>query len=101
MWPSPPSVSKIKKLENEVRYPLFDRLGRKVVLTDVGKMLLPRARTILGELQDIRLEMQIGIQEGHGTFAVGFIPTVAPFVLPAVIRRFSREFPEATLEVHD
>jgi LysR family hydrogen peroxide-inducible transcriptional activator len=97
-----PSLSQqIKKLENEVGYPLFDRLGRKVVLTDVGKMLLPRARTILGELQDIRVDMQIGIQEGHGTLAVGFIPTVAPFVLPAVIRRFSREFPEATLEVHE
>jgi LysR family hydrogen peroxide-inducible transcriptional activator len=97
-----PSLSQqIKKLENEVGFPLFDRLGRKVVLTDVGKMLLPRARTILGELQDIRVDMQIGIQEGHGTLAVGFIPTVAPFVLPAVIRRFSREFPEATLEVHE
>ena len=49
-----PSLSQqIKKLENEVGFPLFDRLGRKVVLTDVGKMLLPRARTILGELQDI------------------------------------------------
>lgn len=64
-------------------------------------MLLPRARTILGELQDIRAEMQTGIQEGHGSLAVGFIPTVAPFVLPAVIRRFSREFPEATLEVNE
>jgi len=97
-----PSLSQqIKKLENEVGFPLFDRLGRKVVLTDVGKMLLPRARTILGELQDIKVDMQIGIQEGHGTLAVGFIPTVAPFVLPAVIRRFSREFPEAALEVHE
>jgi LysR family hydrogen peroxide-inducible transcriptional activator len=97
-----PSLSQqIKKLENEVGYPLFDRLGRKVVLTDAGKMLLPRARTILGELQDIRVEMQTGIQEGHGTLAVGFIPTVAPFVLPAVIRRFSQEFPNATLEVHE
>jgi LysR family hydrogen peroxide-inducible transcriptional activator len=97
-----PSLSQqIKKLENEVGYLLFDRLGRKVVLTDVGKMLLPRARTILGELQDIRVELQTGIQEGYGTLAVGFIPTVAPFVLPAVIRRFSREYPEATLEVHE
>ena len=97
-----PSLSQqIKKLEKEVGSPLFDRLGRKVVLTDVGKMLLPRARKIPGELQDIRAELQTGIQEGHGTLTVGFIPTVAPFVLPRVIRRFSQEFPEASLEVHE
>ena len=56
---------------------------------------------ILGELQDIKVEMQTEIQEGHGTLTVGFIPTIAPFVLPRVIRRFSQEFPNATLEVHE
>jgi len=81
--------------------PLFDRLGRKVVLTDVGRILLPRARRILEELQEIKVDMQTEIQEGYGTLAVGFIPTVAPFVLPAVIRRFSHEYPEAKLEVHE
>jgi LysR family hydrogen peroxide-inducible transcriptional activator len=97
-----PSLSQqIKKLENEVGSPLFDRLGRRVVLTDAGKMLLPRARTILGELQDIRVEIQTDVQDGHGSLAVGFIPTIAPFVLPGVIHRFSREFPEASLEVHE
>ena len=97
-----PSLSQqIKKLEIEIGNPLFDRLGRRVVLTDAGKMLLPRARAILGELQDIKVDLQTELQEGHGTLTVGFIPTIAPFVLPAVIRRFSREYPEATLEVHE
>ncbi len=97
-----PSLSQqIKKLEYEIGHPLFDRMGRKVVLTDAGRLLLPRARTILGELQDIRGDLQTGLQDGYGTLAVGFIPTVAPFVLPAVIRRFSQEFPDATLEVHE
>lgn len=97
-----PSLSQqIKKLEDEIGQPLFDRLGRKVVLTQTGKMLLPRAINILGELRGIKVDLQTGIQEEQGTLAVGFIPTVAPFVLPAVIRRFSQEFPNATLEVHE
>lgn len=97
-----PSLSQqIKKLEQEIAHPLFDRLGRKVVLTDVGRMLLPRANLILGELQDIKLEMQNEIEAGHGSLTVGFIPTLAPFVLPRVIRRFSQEFPDAALEVHE
>lgn len=97
-----PSLSQqIRKLENEIGQPLFDRLGRKVVLTDIGRLLLPRARTILEELQTIKIDMQSEIEAGHGTLVVGFIPTIAPFVLPTVIRRFSKKFPNATLEVHE
>ena len=97
-----PSLSQqIIKLEQEIGHPLFDRLGRKVVLTDFGERLLPRANAILGELQEIKAEIHTEIQEGYGTLRVGFIPTIAPFVLPRVIHRFSREFPNASLEVHE
>ncbi len=97
-----PSLSQqIMKLEREIGYPLFDRLGRKVVLTDVGRRLLPRAHVILGELQDIKVEMLNDITSSHGKLTVGFIPTIAPFVLPGVIHRFSTEFPQATLEVYE
>jgi LysR family hydrogen peroxide-inducible transcriptional activator len=97
-----PSLSQqIMKLEKEIGSPLFDRLGRKVALTDVGRQLLPRAHAILDELQDIKVGIQAEIQEGYGTLAVGFIPTIAPFVLPRVIRRFSQDYPNATLEVHE
>mgnify|MGYP002713147478 CR=1 FL=1 len=97
-----PSLSQqIKKLEVEIGHLLFDRLGRSVVLTDAGKMLIPKARNILDEMQGIKTEIQSGIQDGQGVLAVGFIPTVSPFVLPSVIRRFSQEFPNALLEVHE
>jgi LysR family hydrogen peroxide-inducible transcriptional activator len=97
-----PSLSQqIIKLEKEIGNPLFDRLRRNVVLTDTGNLLLPRAHTILENIQEIKIEMQTEIQEGYGTLRVGFIPTIAPFVLPRVIRRFSQEFPNTTLEVHE
>ena len=97
-----PSLSQqIIKLEQEIGHPLFDRLGRKVVLTDFGERLLPRANVILGELHEIKAEILTEIQEGSGTLRVGFIPTIAPFVLPRVIHRFSQEFPNASLEVHE
>jgi len=97
-----PSLSQqIKKLEGEIGRPLFDRLGRTVVLTDAGKMLIPKARAILDEVQGIKTEIQADVQDGQGTLAVGFIPTISPFVLPGVIRRFSKEFPNASLEVHE
>lgn len=97
-----PSLSQqIKKLELEIGHPLFDRLGRSVVLTNAGKLLTPRARNILEEIQGIKVSMQSDIQDGQGALSVGFIPTISPFVLPSVIRRFGQDFPNASLEVHE
>ena len=95
-----PSLSQqIMKLEQELGEPLFDRLPRRVVLTEAGRMLLPRANSILSELQDIKQGLNEDIEDGRGVLSVGFIPTIAPFVLPRVIKRFSLDFPLATLTV--
>ena len=97
-----PSLSQqIIKLEHELGTPLFDRLGRKTVLTDAGQALLPRATHILAELQTIRRGLDDEIETGQGTLVVGFIPTIAPFILPTMIQRFSQRFPQATLVVHE
>ena len=47
------------------------------------------------ELQDIKQGLNEDIGDGRGMLSVGFIPTVAPFVLPRVVKRFSQEFPLA------
>ena len=97
-----PSLSQqIQKLEQELGEPLFDRLPRRVVLTDAGRSLLPRAANILAELRDIKQAMQQETDFNHGLLNVGFIPTIAPFVLPRVIQRFSHDFPQAHLVVHE
>lgn len=97
-----PSLSQqIQKLEQELGEPLFDRLPRKVVLTDAGRALLPRAVSILSDLQDIKHTLNQNVDAGHGLLNVGFIPTIAPFVLPRVIKRFSQEFPNARLTVQE
>ena len=97
-----PSLSQqIQKLEQELGEPLFDRLTRRVVLTDAGRNLLPRAASILAELQDIKHSMNQVADSSSGMLTVGFIPTIAPFVLPRVIKRFSQEFPHARLSVHE
>jgi LysR family hydrogen peroxide-inducible transcriptional activator len=97
-----PSLSQqIIKLEQELGDPLFDRLRHRVVLTDTGRNLLPRAITILAELQEIKHSMNQEMDSSRGMLTVGFIPTIAPFVLPRVIKRFGREYPHARLSVHE
>ena len=97
-----PSLSQqIMKLEQELGESLFDRLPRRTVLTEAGRMLLPRANSILAELQDIKHGLNVDVEDGRGVLSVGFIPTIAPFVLPWVIKRFNQDFPLATLSVHE
>lgn len=97
-----PSLSQqIKKLEQEIGQPLFNRSRKGVSLTEAGQLLLPRAHAILAEIQNIRPNLEREVQEGKGKVSVGFIPTVAPFVLPRVIRSFRTLYPGATLAVHE
>ncbi len=97
-----PSLSQqIMKLERELGQQLFDRLGRTVTLTAAGQLLLPRARAILAEVQQIERGLGHEIDEGYGHLAVGFIPTIAPFLLPTVIKRFAASCPHAELVVYE
>ena len=81
-----PSLSQqIKKLEQEVGQPLFDRLPRGVVLTEAGQRLLEYARRVLNELSDAKKRVRDVGDHVSGSVTVGAIPTIAPFVLPAAV----------------
>jgi len=97
-----PSLSQqVQKLELELGEPLFDRMGRTVMLTEAGRALLPRARLILTEVQQIKHTLGKEIKEGYGQLVVGMIPTIAPYLLPGAIRRFSALYPKAELTVYE
>lgn len=97
---SQPSLSQqILKLEDELGARLFDRLGRSVRLTDVGKTFLPRARAVLRELEAARGDVVEREGSVGGTICVGVIPTIAPYFLPAQLTFLSRRFPQASLSV--
>jgi len=97
---SQPSLSQqIRKLEDELGARLFDRLGRTVRLTELGRAFLPHARAVLRELEaatgDV-LERRASI---GGTIRVGVIPTIAPYFLPPLLTAFSRKHRHACITV--
>ena len=82
---SQPSLSQqILNLEEEFGQKLFNRLGRKVVLTEAGRTLQEGARRIIGEVDHTLQELKENTTEGPKV-TVGAIPTVAPFFFPAVM----------------
>ena len=97
---SQPSLSQqILKLEGELGARLFDRLGRSVRLTELGKTFLPRARAVLRELEAAKGDVVERKEFIGGQIAIGVIPTVAPYFLPPLLTDFSRKYPKVQLTV--
>ncbi len=90
---SQPSLSQqIQKLENELGERLFDRTKRNVKLTPAGELFLPRARRILDEVSAAQREATEATGLLRGVLTIGALPTIAPYLLPAVLAKFSTQF---------
>ena len=99
---SQPSLSQqITKLERGLKQRLFDRLGRRVVLTEAGRLLLERATTVLSAVEDAERQMRDAVDLEGGRLAIGAIPTVAPFLLPPALKRFVARHPAVELTIQE
>jgi DNA-binding transcriptional LysR family regulator len=92
LYLSQPAVSmQIKQLESEVEMPLFERMGKKLFLTEAGEELLIYARNIsrqLVELDDVFDDMR-GSEKGRLTIAVA---TTANYFALKLLGEFYRRF---------
>lgn len=97
-----PSLSKqLRVLEQELGVALFDRVGRGIVLTDAGRLLLPYARSILSEVAAARDALQQHHDLRRGRVAIGAPPTVGTRLLPAALAAFNGAYPGVDLELHE
>jgi DNA-binding transcriptional LysR family regulator len=91
----------IRGLEAELGAPLFERSSRGVRLTDVGTVLLRDARPLLAQAARA-VETARRAARGEGAeLRVGFLSSVANYMLPPVVRAFRELYPEVTLHVED
>ena len=97
-----PSLSEqIRKLEEELGAPLFERTSRGVVLTDAGEALLPKARAVLAQA-DIAAETVRMVNDGvAGSLTLGFIDSAALGIVPPLVRRFNAAYPNVRLHLRE
>lgn len=96
-----PAVSKrIQQLENSIRVELFDRIGRRSILTPNGRAFKPHAERILQELRSYRssLSQQQLTPSGNLSFATSH--HVGLHRLPQVLRDFKIRYPRVDLDLH-
>lgn len=87
----------IQKLEAELDVKLFERSSQQVVPTPIGKVVVEQAWKVLNrarKLKDIVAEEKKSLT---GTFRLGILPTIAPYLLPRFFPRLMRE--NSSLEI--
>ncbi|MDR5874525.1 LysR family transcriptional regulator [Vreelandella gomseomensis] len=96
-----PAVSKrIATLEFQVGRPLFDRIGRRIALTEAGSVLLPQARQILFAVEDSR--RALANLSGHvgGRLTLATSHHIGLHRLPPILKDYTQRHPEVELDLH-
>ncbi|NJP52481.1 LysR family transcriptional regulator [Streptomyces sp. SBST2-5] len=91
----------IRNLERELGADLFDRTGRRVVLTEAGRALVPQARALLAGAQAARQAVAAVTGLERGRVAIGTIQTLTSVDLPAELAAFHSAFPGIQVSVRD
>ncbi|MCV3273692.1 hydrogen peroxide-inducible genes activator [Roseobacter sinensis] len=89
----PALSSQIKELEAMLGAPLVERAARQIRLTTLGEEFLVRARKVLSDVEEMSELARLSDGPLTGTLRMGVIPTVAPYLLPAIIQELSRCLP--------
>jgi LysR family transcriptional regulator, hydrogen peroxide-inducible genes activator len=99
---SQPTLSaQIKKLETYLGVQLIERQPRKVTLTETGAKILPLARRIVQESDEIVSMARNEHDPLSGKLKVGLIPTIGPYLLPLVARKLRKQLPRLKLMLYE
>jgi LysR family hydrogen peroxide-inducible transcriptional activator len=95
---SQPTLSaQVKQLEDVLGVQLFERDRRRVLLTAAGAVVVAHARRVLLEIDDMIAAAKQLIEPCSGTFRIGVIPTIAPYLLPDVVPAVRARYPKLQL----
>jgi LysR family transcriptional regulator, transcription activator of glutamate synthase operon len=83
----------IANLEDELTVQLFEKSGRNVKLTPVGKLFLKHTETALKAIDYAKQQIDEYLDPERGTIKIGFPTSLASYFLPTVISAFKEQYP--------
>ncbi|MGW7367860.1 hydrogen peroxide-inducible genes activator [Streptomyces sp. NPDC054841] len=99
---SQPALSgAVSALEEALGVQLLERTTRKVLLSPAGERLAVRAKAVLDAVGELLEEAEAVRAPFTGVLRLGVIPTVAPYLLPTVLRLVHERYPELDIQVHE
>lgn len=97
----PPLSHQIRQLEAELGGELFQRSSRSVRLTDLGEAFLPRARSIVVQMEDAAKEIRARTGLEKGILRVGASGALAYHLLPLLIAEYRNLYPNIDLQIFE
>lgn len=95
----PTLTMQIRKLEQEIDTEIFDRSTSPITLTKEGRIFIEHAMNIMAEVKALYQQIKASTDLVEGTFRLGIIPTVAPYLLPLFLGDFQRKYPNTCLDI--
>ena len=89
----------IQKLEEELDTRIFDRSQQPVCPTPVGILIIEQAQKILVQANRIKNIIEEEKHSLTGTFKLGILPTVAPYLLPRFFPQLMKKYPDLDIRV--
>ena len=91
----------IARLEDTLSTRLFDRTTRSVHLTAAGQVFVEQARLLNTQIQEAVQRVQQITHLQSGKLSLAALPSLAATVVPRVMARFARQYPDIALSLHD
>lgn len=99
---SQPGLSaQIAAMEADLGVILFERTSTGALLTPKGEELVQRAKDILRDVDDFRAAARLDAGGLTGLIRLGVLPTIGPYLLPAVTRHLHARFPQLRFSVRE
>lgn len=91
----------IKELETILGQTLVDRSSRVIVLTPLGEDIYAQATKIAGQVDALVALAKKQNEPLSGTLKLGVIPTIAPYMLPAILPSLQRNFGNLDIQLYE
>lgn len=88
----------VRQLEEELGTRLFDRMGKRIALTDTGERFFSHACDVISQVNQARLSV-VSTAELRGTLHIGTIESLACLKLPAVLHLYRKYNPKVSIRV--
>jgi DNA-binding transcriptional LysR family regulator len=98
---TPPAVAlQVRSLAEHFGVPLIEVVKRRPILTDAGRFLVERSRSVLEDVAALEREMSEFMSARAGSLDIGATLTTGSYALAPLLARFEAAHPEANVSVH-
>ena len=97
---SPSTLSNaITEMEIQLGIQIFERDNKKVILTELGSLVIDKAKVIKTEVDGINKISQLNAEPLSNKISLGIIPTIGPFLLPILLPKLKSDYPNLNLNI--